>query len=119
MNRNTNVEGLQVSPAIAKLAVMPSAFSGFKFKTFKKNNKMTNLYFVTTQGLGDFHILANDPTEAQNALKKILDEQNYGTSDSRRITNIKWLAEAFGQALQDKSKPFLSDKSKRLLIVQH
>ena len=80
---------------------------------------MTNLYLATTQGLGDYHILANDPTEAQNALKKILDEQKYGTSDSRRITNIKWLAEAFGKALHDKAKHLLSDKSKRLLIVQH
>ena len=80
---------------------------------------MKNLYLVTTNGLGDYHVLANDPTEAQNALKRILDEQSYDTSDDRRITNIKWLAESFGKSLQDDAKPFLSDKSKRLLIVQH
>ena len=80
---------------------------------------MKNLYLVTTNGLGDYHVLANDPTEAQNVLKRILDEQSYGTDDARRITNIKWLAEAFGKSLQDDAKPFLSDKSKRLLIVQH
>lgn len=80
---------------------------------------MKNLYLVTTNGLGDYHVLANDPTEAQNALKRILNEQRYGTPDDRRIINIKWLAEAFDTSLQDDAKPFLSDKSKRLLIVQH
>ena len=79
---------------------------------------MKNLYLVTTSGLGDYHVLANDPTEAQNSLKRILDEQNYGTSDHRRIISIKWLAEAFGKSLSDDTKPFLSDKSKRLLIVK-
>jgi hypothetical protein len=80
---------------------------------------MKNLYLVTTSGLGDYHVLANDPTEAQNSLKRILDEQSYGTFDDRRITNIKWLAEAFSKSLNDNTKPFLSDKSKRLLIVSH
>lgn len=79
---------------------------------------MKNLYLVTTNGLGDYYVLANDPTEAQNTLKRILDEQSYGTSDGRRITNIKWLSETIGKLLIDNTKPFLSDKYKRLLIVQ-
>lgn len=80
---------------------------------------MKNLYLVATSGLGDYHVLANDPTEAQNALKRILDEQSYGMSADRRIINIEWLAEAFDKSLHDSTKPFLSDKSKRLLIVHH
>ena len=80
---------------------------------------MKNLYLVTTNGLGDYYVLANDPTEAQNALKAILDEQKFGSSDDRRIINIKWIAEAFSKSLNDDTKPFLSDKAKRLLIVQH
>lgn len=80
---------------------------------------MKNLYLVTTSSFCDYHVLANDPTEAQDALKRILDEQKYGTSDDRRITNIKWIAKAFDKSLHDDKKPFLSDKSKRLLIVQH
>lgn len=80
---------------------------------------MNNLYLVTTNGLGDYHVIADDPNTAQGALKAILDEQNYGNTDDRRVVNIKWLAEAFGQALHDKTKPFLSDKTKRLLIVQN
>jgi len=80
---------------------------------------MKNLYLLTTKGLGNYHALANDPTEAQDSLKRILDEQNYGNSDDRRIVNIEWIAEAFGKSSSNDTKPFLSDKSKRLLIVSH
>lgn len=80
---------------------------------------MKNLYLLTTRGLGEYHVLANDPTEAESTLKRIFDEQKYGSSDDRRIVNIKWLAEAFSKSSNDETKPFLSDKSKRLLIVQH
>lgn len=79
---------------------------------------MNNLYLLTTKGLGDFHIIANDPTEAQNALIKILQEQDYGLSEHRHVMNIQWLAEAPKESLQRDGKPFLSDKSKRLLIVK-
>jgi hypothetical protein len=49
---------------------------------------MGNLYLLTTKGLGNYHVLANSPTEAQDSLKRILDEQNYGNPDDRRIVNI-------------------------------
>lgn len=80
---------------------------------------MKNLYLVSTSGLGQFHVIANDPTEAENALVKIFNEQDYGFRGDRRVINIKWLAEAFKPDFRDNKKPFLSDKETRLLIVQH
>ena len=34
---------------------------------------MKNLYLISTSGLGQFHVIANDPTEAEKALIKIFD----------------------------------------------
>ncbi len=79
---------------------------------------MKNLYLVSTSGLGQFYVIANDPTEAEKALIKIFDDQDYGFKKDRRVTNIQWLAaEAFKPDYR--KKPFLSDKETRLLIVQH
>ena len=80
---------------------------------------MKNLYLISTSGLGQFHVIANDPTEAEKALIKIFDDQDYGFKKDRRVTNIEWLAEAFKPDYRDGKKPFLSDKETRLLIVQH
>lgn len=81
---------------------------------------MKNLYLISTNGLGQFYVIANDPTEAEKALIKIFDDQDYGFKKDRRVTNIQWLAEeAFKPDYQDNKKPFLSDKETRLLIVQH
>ena len=79
---------------------------------------MKNLYLVSTSGLGQFHVIANDPTEAEKALIKIFDDQDYGFRSDRRVIDIKWLAEAFKPDYRDNKKPFLSDKETRLLIVQ-
>lgn len=78
---------------------------------------MKNLYLVSTRGLGQFYVIANDPTEAEKALIKIFDDQDYGFKKDRRVTNIQWLAEAFKPDYN--KKPFLSDRETRLLIVQH
>jgi len=80
---------------------------------------MKNLYLITTKGLGDYYVIANDPTEAQDSLIKIFNAQNYGNSKNRKIINIKWLSESFYSDLLDKSKPFLSNKDNRLLIVEY
>ena len=80
---------------------------------------MKNLYLISTSGLGQFHVIANDPTEAEKALIKIFDDQDYGFRGDRRVIDIKWLAEAFKPDFRDNKKPFLSDKETRLLIVQH
>lgn len=63
--------------------------------------------------MGDYYVLAHDPTEAQEELKKLFDSQDYGISDYRMVTNIKWITEHIGEF---NGKPFLSDKT-RLLIV--
>lgn len=80
---------------------------------------MKNLYLLSTEGLGDFYIVANDPTEAETFLVKTLNEQDYGLSSYRRVINIKWLAETPGPSLKDENKPFLSNKSKRLFITEN
>ena len=79
---------------------------------------MKNLYLVSTSGLGQFHVIANNPSEAENALVKILDAQDYGFKNDRRVINIKWIAQAFRPNFRDNKKPFLSDKETRLLIVE-
>jgi len=80
---------------------------------------MKNLYLVSTSGLGQFHVIANDPTEAERALIKIFNDQDYGFRSDRRVTDIKWLAEALKPDYRDNKKPIISDKETRLLIVQH
>lgn len=79
---------------------------------------MNNLYILTTRGLGDFHVLANDPTEALNSLEKILNNQEYGFSDDRKVINIKLVTQTLRASYNEPKKPFLSDKSTRLLIVK-
>ena len=56
---------------------------------------MKNLYLLSTAGLGQYYAIANDPTEAQNTLTNIFDDQDYGFIKDRRITKIEWLADAF------------------------
>lgn len=78
---------------------------------------MKSLYLLTTKGLGDYYVIAENPFEAQHSLISIFNEQNYGTSDTRNVVNIKILTKSFGESLSDNNKPFLSDKNCRLLIV--
>ena len=78
---------------------------------------MKNLYLVTTRGLGQYYIIANDPTEAENALMKIFNDQEYGFETDRRVMKIEWLAASFIPHYIDNNKPFLSKKDTRLLIV--
>lgn len=80
---------------------------------------MENLYLVSTKGLGQFHVIANDPTEAQNSLVKIFDDQDYGFKTDRQVTNIEWIAKGFEPDYRDNKKPFLSCKENRLLIVKN
>lgn len=79
---------------------------------------MSNLYLVTTKGLGEHYVVAADPAEAENALLAIYNKQNYGYSSDRKITNIKILAESFRPDFRDKENPYLHDKETKLLIVK-
>jgi hypothetical protein len=79
--------------------------------------KQKHLYLLTTAGLGDYYVLATNPSEAEESLVKILNEQDYGFRDERRVVNIAILTSSFYPNYANKSKPNLTDKSSRLLIV--
>lgn len=76
---------------------------------------MKILYELTT-GLGDYYVLASDPTEAEVELLKIFNDQDYGFSKQRKVTNIKFISSEFKPAFNDKTKPFLSDESNLLIV---
>lgn len=78
---------------------------------------MKTLYLISTSGVGDFHVIAEDPTTAENILKSILDKCDYGFSSDRRITSIKIIDAEPQKGLKDESLPHLSDKSKRLILA--
>lgn len=84
---------------------------------------MKNLYLVTTASLGDFYVLAESISEAESGLKKVLDDQSFGSEERRVICNIKRLAEGFGQSPYNPNKPYLwsnpsvSDHQKRPLLI--
>lgn len=71
---------------------------------------MKKLYLITTKGLGNYYVIAKDPTEAENTLTSLLDEHSYGFTDSRQVVNIQWLS----TSIEDRFG--ISDKNKRLLI---
>lgn len=50
------------------------------------------LYLLSTVGLGDYYVVAEDPTSAESSLSKLLYSQDYGYSDSRIVNTIKLLA---------------------------
>lgn len=54
---------------------------------------MKNLYLITTRGLGDFYVLAVDPTRAQEALMFLLVESSYGLPPDRKVISITWISE--------------------------
>jgi len=60
-----------------------------------------NLYLLTTEGLGDFYLVANNPLEAQKKLEGELNKADYGFDYKRKVKVIKHLAEelkdSFGQ----------------------
>lgn len=51
------------------------------------------LYRLTTKGLGDYWVVAKDPTDAETKLKHILDSKDYGFTDGRKVTTIEVIAE--------------------------
>lgn len=52
------------------------------------------LFRLETVGLGDYWVIANDPTEAEIALGKILDGSNYGFYEKRTVKTINYIAES-------------------------
>lgn len=64
-------------------------------------SKKRTLYRISNR-IGDYYVVANDPTEADQALRRILDEENYGSSDERATSTITIMATEIVEA----NKPF-------------
>ena len=77
---------------------------------------MKKLYLLTTKGLGDFYVIAENPTQAEENLIKIFDDQDYGFSKDRVVTNISFIAKAFKPDYRNAEKPFLFDGSTLLIV---
>jgi len=71
------------------------------------------LYLLSTQGLGDFYLVAKSPNDAEAKLKGLLDLADYGFSDKRKVDNIKLLAEELGEFPE--AKPFFSSGNRLIL----
>lgn len=72
------------------------------------------LYLLETQGLNSFYVVAKDPTEAENRLKKLLEEGDFGFTSRRLVTSINLLSEEvplFG----GKPKPNFNDEYRLIL----
>lgn len=59
-----------------------------------KINIMENkkLYLISTMRLGDFYVIAENPTRAQTKLEEQLNTGSYGAYSARDVTNIKILS---------------------------
>lgn len=53
---------------------------------------MKHLYKLTTAGCGEFWVIATDPTAAQEKLTTMLNNEDYGNSRERPVTQIEVLA---------------------------
>lgn len=53
-------------------------------------DKQTNLYLITTSGMGDFYVTGDDPGEAQQKLINKLEPQ-HGFAHDKYVTNIRFL----------------------------
>jgi len=52
-----------------------------------------NLYKLTC-GIGDYWVVSSDPTAAERKLIKVLNDNDYGLSIRRKVTNIQLIAES-------------------------
>ena len=71
-----------------------------------------NLYLLTNE-LGDWYVIAEDPTSAQRDLESRLDLEDYGFRKKRKVTQIELLAEELTSGLN--SKWFFSSENTLLL----
>ena len=62
---------------------------------------------------GDFYVLAEHPTEAQEKTEAKLDEADYGVFHRRRVTDICLLARLVTNEFN--GKPFFSDGARLIL----
>jgi len=75
------------------------------------------LCLITTIGLGDFYVVASNPTEAENEIEMLLDKADYGFSGERKVVNIKLLAHELSYFPKD--RPSFRERGHELIIVKH
>lgn len=75
------------------------------------------LYRITTRGLGDYYVIANDPTEATTKLAKVLNAgDGYGFYDKRKPDTITHIADECLFVNDRNSFPFLLGGDAKLII---
>lgn len=77
---------------------------------------MKKLYLLST-GLGDYYVIADDPTEAQSALEDLFTGLDYGFDSQRRVENIKLITSAFSPDYRDKTIPSVGKDNEKLFII--
>jgi len=73
---------------------------------------MKKLYLLTTEGLGEFYVVADNTLEAESALLTELQSQSYGTSDSRQVMNIRFITQEMGGNCNHKRKLLVVNNEK-------
>ena len=53
---------------------------------------MKILYLLTTEGLGDYYVIAENVLEAEICLSDLFKQANYGFESKRQVINIKIIA---------------------------
>lgn len=84
------------------------------YDNFMKDSK--NLYRITTYRLGEFYVVASSFDDAAMALKKRLDDADYGFFSDRRIMGVECLA-VEEWSYSDNSKQRFSDDTCNLVIA--
>lgn len=75
---------------------------------------MKTLYLLTTKGLGDHYVLANNPDIAEKELITKLTDADYGFYGDRQVTDIKILAKELTDFVE---KPNFSGKETKIIIT--
>jgi len=73
------------------------------------------LYKLSTNGLGDFYVVAPHPTEAEEKLTQLLESTDYGFSKDRVIVNIELITKEI--VIGFNNEPHLSDEFARLIVL--
>lgn len=71
------------------------------------------LYKLITRGLGEFYLIANNATEAQNKLEGELRKANYGFHNDQDVINIEIITDELKEFPEGK----LNFSSKSKLII--
>jgi hypothetical protein len=77
---------------------------------------MKKLYLLTTIGMGQYYVIAENPSEAECALISTFEKQDYGFYEKRKVKNIEIVAESFVPDYRNKEIPNLSGNEKLLIV---